>query len=364
MSLIPGHEKFPSGLVAEKLPVTRVLYEAETPVLFLSKTVQGQMLLAYVADDLDGKVSTLLSPIAPDRLVALEKGTISVREALTSSWLWLHVEAETEGGVWAVQPDSVPDEYLPLPGTPLLPEHEPVLRARAIGRDVVPGRMPASVVAFVADSTRKAMKTLLHYTFDAPVDGRPRKEHQALYDLPIQSFAFASFELGFAAPDEGFFPQEQVRKAAGLLEKGLSYASGDPAALPENEPEREAILTAALLMTPPGSGPITEIQVSGTWMPHGKICLTKASRKRVRAHLRIVDERLVTYTGRIGELDSDNLTFILRDTNDEDEHRGSFDDDLFDDMHTFFQEGSTVSIAGVERRGRFRVSAMVRIGEP
>jgi hypothetical protein len=357
---IPGAVALPSGIVSDQLLVERVLYEAEMPVLFLSKTIQGQALLAYVADDTHGRVSTLLSPIARARLEALETGALSVCEALASSCMWLHVSERDGGGLWAVNYEQIPEGYLPIAGTLLLPEHEPALRTRAIGADVVLGKMPASVVAFVADSTRRAIKALLHHTFDSPSDGRPRKEHQALYDLPVQSFAFASFELGFAAPDEGLFPQEQVRKAAVLLEKGLLFASGRTPQIPDyaDDAERDAILSAALLLTPPASGPITEVQISGRWMPHGKIRLDRASRKRVRDQLRIVDERVVTYTGRIGELDSDNLTFILRDTSDGDDRRGSFEEDLLDDMHTFFQEHAIVVIAGLERRGRLRVMAI------
>ena len=330
-----GLGAIPPGIVLANLPVGRVLYEAEAPVLYLTSTVQGQSLLAYVADDAFGRISTLLSPISPHRLEALEQGTASVRDVLTSSWMWLHVLGGEETGLWAIDPEKIPEEYLPLQGTPLLPEHEPVLRTRAVGKDVVLGRMPASVVAFVADATRRAMKVLLDHTFALSSDGRPRREHQALYDLPVQSFAFSSFEISFSAPSECLFPREQVQQAAALLEKGLSFASGEHRPLvAANYAEREAVLSATLLLTPPASGPISEVHVSRSWVKHDKLRLVRDSRKRVREHLRKPDERVVIYTGRIGELDDDNLTFILRDTQEDggDEHRGSFDEELLEDM--------------------------------
>jgi pimeloyl-ACP methyl ester carboxylesterase len=344
------------GVIAEVLVVERTLYEAEVPILYLTRAEQGEQLLAYVAHDEGGDVSTLLAPIAPDRVRDLESGILSVRDALTASWLWLHESGQT----WSIEVDKVPGAYLPLPGTPLYPEHEPVLRTRAVGEDVVLGKMPASVVAFVADSTRKAIKTLLHYTFDAPQDGRPRKEHQALYDLPIQSFAFASFELGFAAPDEGLYPREQVRRAAELLERGLLYACGATDLLDSVDEERDAILAATLLLTPPASGPIREVLISGTWIAHGKVELTRGSRRKIREELKTTDETVITDTGRIGELDADNLSFILRDTQNGNERRGSFDDDLLDDMHAFFQDQTQVIIAGIERRGKMKISAIVK----
>ena len=353
---VNGKRTAPEGIIAPELSVEEILYEAESPILYLTRTLQGEQLLAYAAHEENGVVSTLLAPIVPSRIRDLERGTLAVRDALAASWLWLH----EPGNLWSVQIEQVPSAYLPLPGTPLHPEHEPVLRTRAIGEDVVLGKMPASVVAFVADSTRKAIKTLLHHTFAARQDGRPTKEHQALYDLPIQSFAFASFELGFASPDEGLYPREQVRKAAELLEKGLLFARGnDP--LQSDDEERDAILAATLLLTPPGTGPIKQVQISGTWIREGRIELTRESRRKIREELKTTDERVVTDTGRIGELDADNLSFILRDTLDGNDRKGAFDDDLLDDMHAFFQEQVKVKIAGIERRGKMKISAIAGV---
>lgn len=362
MSLsIPDREQLPSGLVSAALPVERVLYEAEFPVVFLTRTELGQQLLAYVADDNREGTFTILAPISGRSLVGLERGTTSVRDALTSSWMWLHVASPSGGGVWPTDVEEVADEHLPYPATPLYPEHEPVLRTRAIGEQVALGTMPASVVAFVADATRKAVKTLLDYLLVVPSEGRPREEHRALYDLPVQNFAFASFELSFGPPDEGVFPREQLREAAKKLERGLAWASSSDSSplSAESDAEREAILRAALLLTPPVAGAITEVQVSGLWIPRGRIRLTRDSRRRVKQELRSVDsERVVSYVGRIGELDVDNLSFILRDVDDDQDRRGVYEEDVLDDMMSFFAESQRVAVAGVERQGRLYVSAV------
>jgi hypothetical protein len=358
---VPNRDRLPMGLIPDRLSVERVLYEAEEPILFLTRTSQNQLLLAYVADDSASGMFTVLTPVTIKTVDALERGITSVRDAITSAAAWLHWTKGKESGTWPFDLESFPDTFLPHPGTPLLPQLEPVLRTRAIGPNIVLGHMPASVVAFVADSTRKAMKTLLDYTLSAKTEGRPREEHRTLYDLPIQSFAFSSFELGFGPPDEGLFTVEQVRQASEKLAKGLLWAtSGGSIKLEaESDEEREVILRATLLLTPPITGPISEVQLSGNWVPHDKIVLTRDSRKRVRQELKQVDsERVFTFEGRIGELDIDNQSFILRDTTDGQDRRGFFAEDLLDEMLALLSESEKVIIAGVERQGKLRVSAV------
>jgi len=348
----------------ESLPVDRVLYEAEAPVVFLTRSIQGLLLLAYVADETTEGTFTLLAPIARQQLVALERGAIPVRDALTASWLWLHISGSANRGLWKIDPADIPNDFLPRPGTTLLPVHEPVLRTRAVGEQVALGRMPASVVAFVADSTRKAMKILLDHIFEVRGEGRPPEEHRTLYDLPILSVAFASFELSFGPPDDGVITREQVQRAARKLEEGLVWAgAGDQTLLyADSDDEREAILRATLALTPPNAGPISEVQISGSWIGHRRVRLTRASRKRVHDELRRVEsEQVVRYEGRIGELDSDKLSFILRDTADGQDHRGVFEEELLDDMLALLAERRRVAIAGVERRGSLQVSVIAPV---
>ena len=119
------------------------------------------------------------------------------------------------------------------------------------------------------------------------------------------------------------------------------------------------MLRAALLLTPPQAGVITEVQVSGLWIQRGPIRLTRDSRRRVRQELRDIDsERVMRYTGRIGEIDVDNSSFILRDLEDGQDRRGFYEDDLLDDMIAFFVNAQRVAVAGVERLGRLYVSAV------
>jgi hypothetical protein len=344
------------------MEVEEVLYEAETPVLFTTKTASGQPLLAYTTEEAADATWLVFAACTPRTIADLKSGRLAVREALTSSWMWL-AQRTPDGKiskVWAITPDHLPQEHLPAPGTPLLPEHEPVIATRAIGETIVPGATPASVVAYVADSTRKAIKTLLDFLLDRPGEGRPPEELRTLYDLPVQRFAFNSFEVAFGLPAV-LLEHPELNRAAGLLRKGLSWAATEtqkPLDATSDE-ERSAILRAALYLTPPPGGPITEVEVSGTWMSRGSARLTQVARRRVHEEIRRLQaERVIRRTGLIVEVDRDNLTFVLRDTGEGIRYRGVFEEELLDDMVDFFAQSRRAVIVGIERGGRLYVAAI------
>lgn len=365
---IPTTDSLPSDLLDTPLPIDEVLYEAEAPIIYLTHTKHGQIMLAYLADETEEGLITFLSPISKERCTLLKNGCLSVREAITASSLWFHLfKSNGEHQFWAIDPSDIPNDYLPIEGTPLLPEHESVFKTRAIGEHIALGKMPASVVGFVADATRSAFKTLLDFTSAISSDGRPRDNHRKLYDFPIQRFAFASFELGFSAPDEGLLPSHELKQAVQKLEDGLAWAAcqtNDSQLSANSDEEKFAILKASLMLTPPNSGAISEIEISGTWIKQGRIKLTRQSRKKVNVELhKLNKEKVVTYCGRIGEIDDDKLSFTLRDValNDneaEQEYKGFFDESFLDDMKLFHYEETRVTVAGVELRGRLNVTAV------
>ena len=342
------------------MEIDEILYEAEGPVLFTTHNASGQLLLAYVADEAEDATWLVLSACAPHTLEALKRGSLAVRDALTSSWMWLVHRRPEASRAWVITPDHLPPAYLPAPSTPLLPEQEPVLATRAVGDTIFPGATPASVVAYVADSTRKAVKILLDFVFERPSEGRPPEDMRALYDLPVQRFAFNSFEVAFGLPPGGA-EAPGLHKAAALLNQGLSWAAGvgeQPLGATSAD-EKSAILRAVLQLTPPPGGPITELEVSGTWMSHGAKRLTRASRRRVHGEIRrLRTDRVVQRTGRFGEVDRDNCTFTLRTPDKGAEYRGVFAEELLDDIVEYFAEDRRVTVAGVERAGRLYVTVV------
>lgn len=357
----PTTPELQAVLPTQHIEIIDSLYTAERPIVFITRSAHEQTMLGYVADDSQDGTWYFLAPISNARLSELRQGALTVRDALTGSWLWQCLEGLDGLHVWAVEPSSVPDIFLPSRGTPLLPEHEAAIVTRAVGEGVNLGRIPASVIAFVTDATRRAVKTVLDFVSETRPEGRPTEEHRALYDLPVQRFAFASFEVSFGSPDSGLFPSDELRVATERLESGLIWAASpnsDPLSA-KTDDERAAILRAVLLLTPPSVGPIAEVQISGAWLRRGQVRLRRESRKKVRAELRTLDsERVVTYRGRIGEVDRDRCTFILRDTVDARDRRGVFAEDLLDDVLQHFTDSRKVAIAGVERGGQLHAAAV------
>ncbi len=360
MTIPATSETIDTAFLGSSRPI-EVLYEAECPIIYTIKTATGQLLLAYVADETEHHQMLLLTPCKQSIVSDLREGRCAVRDALLSSWLWLAKLAHNGewSDVWSIDSSSVPEDYLPRPGTLLYPDLEPVLSTRVVGASIARATTPASVIAYAADSMRKAIKTLLEYLLDVENLGRPSDALRELYDLPAQRLAFNSFEISFSAPRQLATDQALI-SAIKLLQIGLQWAGGN-----ENTPitgasdaERNALLRALLELTPPSAGAIENVEVGGRWILKGTTRLTRASRKRVRDELkRLQVEKVVTLEGRIGEFDRDNCTFILRNVESRKDVTCAFREELFDDAMDAFTSGERITVIGVERSKRLYVAA-------
>jgi hypothetical protein len=362
--------RIPDGFFDFPLPVERVLYEAEQPIVYLTKTKLGQEMLAYLADETEDDQFIVVAPAAPISINRLESGSIGIREALTDTWMWVVRAnfAQRSCEAWSVTEAAIPTQHLPKPGTPLLPEHRIAFSARAVGDGIALGSVPCSVIAFVANAAKSSLKAMLDHALAANAEGRPTDAQRALYDLPVQRLKFASFEVGLAAPKQDLFSNETVSQAVNDLQTGLEWAAdiqsnedldtGDDA-------KKEAILRATLALTPPSHGVITEVEVGGYWLKGSSFTLTRKSRSKVATRLRqLKEEEIVVLSGRIGEIDDDKLSFILRDVEGEGgERRCSFPEELLDDMRSHYFEENRIQISGVIRAGKLRVTAVVQSHE-
>jgi hypothetical protein len=363
-------DRLPVSIVNWPMPIDRVLYEAEQPIVFLTHSTAGQPLLVYLAHEAADVSYFVLASASTAKIHMLEQGKIGVREAICSDWMWLarYGRMQDHAELWSVIEADIPNDYLPVPGTPLFPEHTVVFAARALGDGIELGRMPCSVLSLVADSARASLKAVLDYVRSANTEGRPTDAQRALYDLPVQRLRFASFEVGLAEPHSDLFRDESLQRAVNYLERGLSWAetTSDVTVSPGDSPEeREAVLRATLALTPPSSGVVSAIEVSGAWLKGRRFYLDRNSRTKVSRQLRnLRSERIVLYSGRIGEIDDDNLSFTLRETDDSVDRKGSFPEDLLDDMRTHYYESNRVQISGVELSGRLRVTAVVALDAP
>jgi hypothetical protein len=341
-----------------------VLYEAESPIVFTLRTKFDQQMLSYLVEETAECQWILLAPCSTNTIRDLVFGKLAVRDALLNSWLWLaqRDHAGVWNGLWSVNAEDIPQDHLPCADTLLYAELEPVLSTRVVGAEIEYASTPASVIAYAADSIRKAIKTLLEHELELDNSGRPTDNLRELYDLPAQRLAFNSFEISFSAPKR-LVADQKVLDAIELLQHGLAWASSaDEVPLAaSSDAERGAVLKAILELTPPSTGPIEQVEVGGRWLPHGPTRLTRASRRRVRGEIkRLQVEKVVTVEGRVGELDRDNRSFILRDTS-----RGNLRclvaedlfEDLFDDILESLRSAEKVTFVGVERAGKLHVSA-------
>lgn len=351
----------PEGILGPAEP-EEILYEAEEPVVFTLVTALGQRVMAYLADATPDTRWLLLAPCGDRLLDDLKQGRVPVRDALQASWVWLAKLGNDDQwqGAWAVEVADLPDLHLPQPGVMLLPEHEPVLSTRAVGAGIGRSSTPASVVAYLADATRKAVKGILEFVLERDRQGRPPDDLRMSYDLPVQRFAYASFEIAFSAP-ASLFQDPALDRSIELLRKGLRWAaSGDEKPLSAaSDDERDAVLRAIKQLTPPSTGAIERIDVSGRWMEHGVAELRRSARRRVQAELRRTrTERILSKEGRLREFDKDNCTFILRDTPDGVDVRGSFDEAMYDEFLDYFTNDDRVVVVGVERAGKLYAAAV------
>ena len=320
--------------LAWPLAVDRVLYEAEQPIVFLTHSTSGQSLLAYVAHESPSGIDYILASASPRKIQQLEQGAVGVREALCSDWMWiLRQNTETHTfDVWSISEEMIPDEYLPVPGAGLLPEHSVVFSARALGDGIALGKMPCSVISLVAQSARASLKTIFDFVCEANTEGRPTDTQRALYDLPVKQLRFASFEVGLGEPNPELFPDDVLQTAISRLKHGLEWAqsSSDDDSLPgQSTQEQEVVLRATLSLTPPTSGVVSAIEVSGTWLGGRRFHLNRTARSKISRRLRTLRfERIVVFSGRIGQVDDHNLSFILCETNDGIDHKGAFPEAL------------------------------------
>lgn len=362
-------ERLPDGLFNYPLPVIRVLYEAEQPVVYLTKNARGEEMLAYLAGETAENQFIIVVPAGRSLVSRLESGSIGIREALTDSWMWLVREdfGQQSNNVWSITESEIPPLNLPKPGTPLLPEHRIAFSARAIGDGIVLGSVPCSVIAFVANAAKSSLKTILDYALAANGEGRPTDAQRTLYDLPVRQLRFASFEIGLAAPKPDLLRNDEALiealSAVAHLQKGLAWAEDTNSTATfesQDDLEAEAILRATLALTPPGNGPISAVEVGGYWLKGHRYRLTHKSRTKIKRRLREIEEEAIFFnSGRIGEIDDDKLSCILRDLKGGGEQRCMFGEELLDDMRLHYYEQDRVNVSGVIRSGKYIVTNVV-----
>lgn len=349
------------AIIGDLKPV-EIFYEFDGPRIFSAHAPLGDV-LCYLADD-DGDLRRFIAaPTNADILSKLKDGVRPVREALDQPWVWF-VDVDNDDQprkAWRGALSDAPADTLPERGTMLWPHLEPIFALRAIGEGLSEGCVPMSVIRQVIDGATTSLKKITNVVFDdAKKAGRKAKTIRQFYDLPTLGFAYNSFEAAFRMPvdqpaslaglaDESTTAVEEI---AQKLRQALCWATetrseGTEEGLPL------ALLEALEKLVPPRTGIIKCIEVRGRMFrdmatPYR---LTQAASTKVRDALdsaRASQEQIITVSGRPREFDKDNLSFTLRETDDDKDHQCRFTPELYDELYEAFDSDRRVTIVGRE----------------
>lgn len=363
----PNGKRVPTDRLQPFEPVD-VLYEFDGPRIFTLNDADGELCLAYWSDEEDDVCRYVVVPVSRKIVDGVVSGSLSVLESLNQPRCWIcDVSLSDEiVGCQLVDFADIPPDSLPTPGTMLLPSLEPLLTLRAIGDDIVPGRIPGSVIRVCVEGVQKTFKFLSEYVLGKqPQAGRPDEFLRRLFDLPTQRIAFASFEVSFRMPIEerNLFTasgqrspeSETLEEVKTLLNKGLKWlttAAGEEGVYSPDDAEESAVVLRALKeLTPSSQGSIERMELKGQLIgPRStSLVLDRSARQRVNAAIRnrSLEPQLVDLEGRIRELDKDRLSFELREIEGTSQmQRFVFDEDILEEVFQAFQDDVRVRVAG------------------
>lgn len=355
-----------------------VLYEFDGPRIFTACNAMGELLF-YLADEKDGVCRYIVAPTNASIIDLMKSGMRSVRDALNQPWVWF-LDIQYDGmpvKAWKGTLADAPGDALPQSGVMLWPHLEPIFVLRAIGEGLGEGTVPASVIRQVVDGATTALKKIAGHVFQtAHAQGRKAKFIRQFYDLPMQGVAYNSFEIAFRLPDRKQLSlgKDEASEEIGyefneigkLLEQALSWAI-DAKREEDNELLDIDLLEALEKLVPPQTGIVKSVELRGQIFPAGRphYLLTRDTSKRVRHALgkaRISQERIIKVTGLVRELDKDEPSFTLRETDDSKDHVCRFPQEFLDDVLEVFNTDQRVTISGREiiKNGEIDVSLVFR----
>jgi len=345
-----------------------VLYEYDGPRTFTTRDLDGELNLAHWSDEDEKATRYVVVPTSPGIVDSLRRGILSVHDALNQPRCWL-CDVAHDGSMircLLVGFEAIPKDALPSHGTMLWPTLEPLLTLRAVGSEIVQGRIPSSVIRSCVAGVQKSFKVLSEYVLgQSSQAGRPEEFLRRLFDLPTQRFAYGSFEISFRMPleentlftslDHKSYEVETLEKVGKLLSKGLKWLStsaGEEGVYNPADPEESAAVLRALKeLTPSSQGSIERIELKGQLFGArvSPLLLERKARQRVNAAIRTqaLEPQPVDLEGRIRELDKDRLSFELREIGGTPGiQRFVFDEELLEDVFQALQDDQRVRVTG------------------
>ena len=329
----------------------KVLYDFDGPRIFTLNSALGGLLLAYQCREESAHSHScfILVPIDSDSINELERGNITVRDALSQPWIWL-VEIDSNWKIMEVASASlkeVPTSILPKPGIMLLPDLQPLISLRSVGATIKKGAVTGSTIKNLISNCEKALKPLLEVAFpELETAGRPFQKLRQLYDLVPQYMAYNSFEIGFRLPDlsgdQGqLIPHDEIKekfeKVGEMLRTGIVWVGSTDAELPTSSNSAH--------------GQVSEVHIAGRLIGASlrPTILKRDVRRRIKPlieKLKRPGEQTMFFKGIISEADMKFFTFKLREIPENPEMQCSFGDDLVEDVLSGLVDGYKVQVAG------------------
>lgn len=376
---IPSNEC--SWIKLSKLEPEHVLDEMDGPCLFTVRSDDGQLLLAYKCGEDETVERFLVVPTSKRIVEDIEGNHLPLRCALTQQALMCMVDQLGDGSLTApVQIDfeALPATALPRPNARLNPMPQPLLRVRLMGNELVPEKVPASVVKRAVDGATGAVKALIRHVLDVRQDtGRPAEWLRRYYDLPATEFAFRSFEVSFGMPEP---PAQQnitedpkvLEEVSRLLNIGLEWASAADGKESGTTQEWAAIVEAVSHLTPPQKGVVDSVEIGGLLAGHRRqpVLLSREASERIgfaRKKFAAKTSSEAAYEGLVREFDKTHLTFWLRQPDDTNILHVSFTADQYDDVWLAFDTDRVVTVLAYTASDKSRDAELVAIafkGQP
>lgn len=337
------------------LEPTQVLIDYGYPVLFSSRNAQGFSVLAFHVEELLEPTYASRHIVAPTTeaiLSELEHGIISIRDALTSSWMWvLDIDEQGQAGkAVQVTTGDIPENALPGATTMISSELQPAITLRYIGEDIKDGYVPASVIKVAGESLSASLRGLVDYLMGSGTSTRGRRPRHLtnLYNLSAQRIVFNSLEIAFRRPQPIDTPPDLTpifpghvaaaeneaealirleRDMWSLLERGLSWVSegATEGGLPDSDEEQLAILRAVEKLAPKTDS-VEELAIGGKMIAsksqYRQFRLNREMARQVRDKRVKLEEKLQRteetkiFKGYVRYVDPDEWTLMLR-TKDE-----------------------------------------------
>jgi hypothetical protein len=305
---------------------------------------KGIHYLAYSSEETPTAHRYLIVPTDDKTIADLRRGAMTIYEALRSAVVWI-VDAGQDAPLTITQINwaQVPPAVIPAKDVLLTPDLEPLLRVYVRGDLLTGDAVPASVLKKYVDGASLLMQKLYQSAQDKGLDVA-----KSMFDPPVQRVAFNSLEISYAAP-----PRELIEKT-GLPAVINTFDDVARNANPESDPR---LLEAIVKMCPFQSGPVESVTLSGLLTAGSSFELRRGDRPTWREKLAAVRESQPVHSveiyGRIGELDWDKGTFLLREVDGSQEERNCrTDEPIISELLEIFGTGQAwVRVFGKQLQG-------------